>query len=40
MNEKAEAMMTVTEVVNTRLREAFPDWHKNNVFHDMVDWLS
>lgn len=37
MNEKAEAMMTVTEVVNTTLRERFPDWHKDNVFHDMVD---
>ena len=37
MNEKAEAMMTVTEVVNTRLRETFPDWHKDNIFDEMVD---
>ena len=37
MSGKAEGMITVTEAVNTTLRERFPDWYKDNVFHEMVD---
>ena len=39
MNKKAKGIISVTEVMNEKLIETFPDWYLDNVFHDMADAL-